>query len=70
MLREAILVAAEVVPWESDIGQWGVVLEYGDGRHVGYQVGTRLQAEADLERVLRQQPLRVVKSPSIQGPKR
>jgi hypothetical protein len=45
----AHLVKSKIVRWEGELA--GVALEYSDGKHVAYSVGTWYESSQELERV-------------------
>lgn len=41
--------AAHIIPW--DIEEWGLNVEYRDGKCIGYKAGTRKQALAEVDKI-------------------
>jgi hypothetical protein len=42
------IVSARVIPWDE---VWGVYIRFSDRRHIAYPVGSRHDAERELERI-------------------
>jgi hypothetical protein len=53
-------VSAKVINWEKAEGLYGVWVQYPNGRHHSYVVGSRAEAEAEAKDVMRVTRIRLV----------
>ena len=52
-MRTEIFKAA-IIPWEETEDLWGVAIKYSDGRMEARMIGTRAEAEADVDEKLKE----------------
>jgi hypothetical protein len=58
------LIKADVVPWEQDV--FGVWIEWSDGLHLAYPVGSKPAAKAELGRMRSVDSKRQLREPAEQ----